>query len=217
MVQSIVRRSGRVGCVARRDDRLRRATRVRAGGHRQAGEYGSDSGAVGHTGCYPRIHPLALCFQDPGIVVVVLANAEHDVDTVAGELVGPPAPDEAPTQTLTRPGLPGRTSRQCPDPHVALDRELSVPDPRRSAVVGMWAVGLGVASADVGAPWLTHRTAVWSARRAGDERGDDVGGVAVQRLAATVIAHRRPWVGVARCCLHVAQRHAGVEAAVMKA
>jgi hypothetical protein len=30
----------------------------------------------------------ALCFQDPGIVVVVLANAEkHDTDTVAGSLV----------------------------------------------------------------------------------------------------------------------------------
>jgi hypothetical protein len=31
---------------------------------------------------------VALCFQDPGIVVVVLANAaEHDVDTTAGDLV----------------------------------------------------------------------------------------------------------------------------------
>jgi hypothetical protein len=30
----------------------------------------------------------ALCFQDRGIVVVVLANAEeHDVDSVAGRLV----------------------------------------------------------------------------------------------------------------------------------
>jgi hypothetical protein len=29
----------------------------------------------------------ALCFQDPGIVVVVLANAdEHHVDTTAGDL-----------------------------------------------------------------------------------------------------------------------------------
>ena len=78
-------------------------------------------------------------------------------------------------------------------------------------MVGVWAVGLGVASADVGAPWLAHRTAVWSAGRAGDERGDDVGGVAVQRLAATVIAHRCPWVGVTGCFLHVTQRHAGVE------
>jgi hypothetical protein len=33
--------------------------------------------------------PATLCFQDPGIVVVVLANAEevHDVDTTAGRLV----------------------------------------------------------------------------------------------------------------------------------
>ena len=30
---------------------------------------------------------MALCFQNPGIVVVVLANAEHDVDTTAGDLV----------------------------------------------------------------------------------------------------------------------------------
>jgi dUTPase len=29
-----------------------------------------------------------LCFQDPGIVVVVLANADdHDVDTTPGQLV----------------------------------------------------------------------------------------------------------------------------------
>jgi len=31
---------------------------------------------------------VALCFPNPGIVVVVLlANADHDVDTVAGRLV----------------------------------------------------------------------------------------------------------------------------------
>ena len=30
---------------------------------------------------------MALCFPDRGIVVVVLANAEHDVDTLAGNLV----------------------------------------------------------------------------------------------------------------------------------
>jgi len=31
---------------------------------------------------------VALCFQNPGIVVVVLANAEeHDVEPVAGRLV----------------------------------------------------------------------------------------------------------------------------------
>jgi hypothetical protein len=53
--------------------------------------------------------------------------------------------------------------------------------------------------------------AVWSARRAGGECGDDVGGVAVQRLAATVIPHRGTWVGVTGGFLHVAQRHTGVE------
>lgn len=47
------------------------------------GEYGWDSGAVGHKGSTTTV---ALCFQNPGIVVVVLANAEHDVDTVAGDL-----------------------------------------------------------------------------------------------------------------------------------
>ena len=52
-------------------------------------EYGSDSGALGHTGLAREgYRTAALCFQDPGIVVVVLANAEeHDVDTTAGKLV----------------------------------------------------------------------------------------------------------------------------------
>jgi D-alanyl-D-alanine carboxypeptidase len=50
------------------------------------GEYGRDSGAVGHTGAILGFTSAALCFQNPGIVVVVLANAEHDVDTVAGDL-----------------------------------------------------------------------------------------------------------------------------------
>jgi hypothetical protein len=30
---------------------------------------------------------VALCFRDPVSVIVVLANGEHDVDTVAGDLV----------------------------------------------------------------------------------------------------------------------------------
>jgi hypothetical protein len=52
------------------------------------GEYGSDSGALGHTGLAREgYRTAALCFQNPGIVVVVLANAEeHDVDTTAGRL-----------------------------------------------------------------------------------------------------------------------------------
>lgn len=33
---------------------------------------------------------MALCFQNPGSVVVVLANAEHDVDMTAGNLVHAP-------------------------------------------------------------------------------------------------------------------------------
>lgn len=50
-------------------------------------EYGFDSGALGHTGLVREgYRTAALCFQDPGIVVVVLANAEHDVDTTAGAL-----------------------------------------------------------------------------------------------------------------------------------
>lgn len=51
-------------------------------------EYGSDSGALGHTGLAREGYSAAaLCFQDPGMVVVVLANEEeHDVDTTAGEL-----------------------------------------------------------------------------------------------------------------------------------
>jgi D-alanyl-D-alanine carboxypeptidase len=50
------------------------------------GEYGWDSGAVGHMGAIFGFTTVALCFENPGIVVVVLANAEHDVDTVAGDL-----------------------------------------------------------------------------------------------------------------------------------
>jgi D-alanyl-D-alanine carboxypeptidase len=52
-------------------------------------EYGSDSGALGLAGVVDEgYRTAALCFQDPGIVVVVLANVEeHDVDTTAGRLV----------------------------------------------------------------------------------------------------------------------------------
>jgi len=52
-------------------------------------EYGDGSGALGHVGIADEgYRTVALCFQDPGIVVVVLANAaEHDVDTTAGDLV----------------------------------------------------------------------------------------------------------------------------------
>jgi D-alanyl-D-alanine carboxypeptidase len=52
-------------------------------------EYGWDSGALGHTGLHREgYRTAALCFQNPGIVVVVLANVEeHDVDTTAGKLV----------------------------------------------------------------------------------------------------------------------------------
>jgi D-alanyl-D-alanine carboxypeptidase len=50
--------------------------------------YGSDSGALGLFGGENGSRTLALCFQDPGIVVVVLSNApKHDVDTTAGNLV----------------------------------------------------------------------------------------------------------------------------------
>ena len=52
------------------------------------GEYGQDSGALGHTGAFFGSTTVALCFPNQGIVVVVLANAEeHDVDTTAGSLV----------------------------------------------------------------------------------------------------------------------------------
>ena len=58
-----------------------------------------------------------------------------------------------------------------------------------------------------------HRTPeCWlSAGGAGDERGDDVGGVPIQRLAATVIAHRCARVGVAGRFLHVTKRDTGVQ------
>ena len=53
----------------------------------RSGEYGSDSGALGHTGNFNGFTTVALCFPNDGIVVTVLANAEHDVDTAAGNLV----------------------------------------------------------------------------------------------------------------------------------
>ena len=51
------------------------------------GEYGRDSGALGHMGALFGFTTVALCFPNQGIVVVVMANAEHDVDTLAGNLV----------------------------------------------------------------------------------------------------------------------------------
>lgn len=50
----------------------------------RSGEYRPGSGALGHKGSSTTV---ALCFQKPVGVVVVLANAEHDVDTLAGLLV----------------------------------------------------------------------------------------------------------------------------------
>ena len=51
-------------------------------------QYGWDTGALGLAGVVEKgYRTAALCFQDPGIVVVVLANADdHDVDTTAGRL-----------------------------------------------------------------------------------------------------------------------------------
>jgi CubicO group peptidase (beta-lactamase class C family) len=53
----------------------------------RSSEYGFDSGALGHTGSFNGYSTVALCFPKDGIAVAVLANAEHDVDTVAGNLV----------------------------------------------------------------------------------------------------------------------------------
>ena len=51
-------------------------------------DYWPGSGAVGHPGQVREgYRSVALCFQDPASVVVVLANGDHDVDTVAGLLV----------------------------------------------------------------------------------------------------------------------------------
>jgi D-alanyl-D-alanine carboxypeptidase len=51
-------------------------------------EYGSTSGALGHTGLQREgYRTAALCFQQPAMVVAVLANdEEHDADTTAGNL-----------------------------------------------------------------------------------------------------------------------------------
>jgi D-alanyl-D-alanine carboxypeptidase len=52
-------------------------------------QYGPASGALGHTGLVREgYRSAAFCFQDPGLVVVLLANAaDHDVETTAGNLV----------------------------------------------------------------------------------------------------------------------------------
>lgn len=55
-----------------------------------------------------------------------------------------------------------------------------------------------------------------SAGCAGYESGDDVGGVAVEGLSGSVIAHGGAGVGVTGRFLDVAQRYSGVQAAVMK-
>ena len=51
----------------------------------------------------------------------------------------------------------------------------------------------------------------WLAGGAGDEGGDDVGGVAVEGDPGPVVAHGGAGVGVAGGFLHVAQRDPGVE------
>ena len=50
---------------------------------------------------------------------------------------------------------------------------------------------------------------------AGDEGGDDVRGVPVMGLAGSVVAHRRPRVGVTGRLLHVPQGTPASRAAVM--
>jgi hypothetical protein len=52
---------------------------------------------------------------------------------------------------------------------------------------------------------------VGSTRGASDERGDDVGGVAIQGLASSVVAHGGAWVSVASSFLDVTQWNSGVE------
>jgi hypothetical protein len=67
----------------------------------------------------------------------------------------------------------------------------------------LFALVIGVpASGFVPAHGTERRSGVVSAGGAGDERGDDVGGVPIQRLAAPV-SHRRPRVGVTGCFLNV--------------
>jgi hypothetical protein len=51
----------------------------------------------------------------------------------------------------------------------------------------------------------------WSAAGAGDEGGDDVGGVAVEGLAASVVAHGGAGISMAGSLLHIPQRYAGIE------
>lgn len=50
-----------------------------------------------------------------------------------------------------------------------------------------------------------------SAGRPSYERGDDIGGVPVQRHPCAVVPHCRARVGVGRRLLHVAERHPGIE------
>ena len=52
---------------------------------------------------------------------------------------------------------------------------------------------------------------MWSAGGSSEECGDDVGGVAVEADAGTVVSHGRTWISVAGRFLHVTQWHPGVE------
>lgn len=65
------------------------------------------------------------------------------------------------------------------------------------------------------APVRTHNARAKHSGRlaggAGDEGRDDVGGVTVEGLASSVVAHRGSRVGVAGGFLHVAKWYAGVE------
>ncbi len=50
-----------------------------------------------------------------------------------------------------------------------------------------------------------------SARGAGEECGDDVGGATVERSPAPVVAHGGEGIGLAGRLLHVAQRYASIQ------
>jgi hypothetical protein len=56
--------------------------------------------------------------------------------------------------------------------------------------------------------WVVQRQL---AAGAGDEGGDDLGGVPVKGLAAPVVSHGGAWICVAGRFLHVAERDTGVE------
>jgi hypothetical protein len=110
---------------------------------------------------------------------------------------------------MPAPGAPNPSGpRHIPPLHGAPQRRLCYPISPTSEIVADHHIsgGAGRYRCPVSPGWEWE-----SAGGAGEEGGDDLGGVAVEGLAGSVVAHRGACVGVAGCLLYVPQRDAGVQ------